>query len=279
MDAPLPTDHRSGGSNAVPFGSAVDPLVLIPPSEGKASGGVGPPWRPATMAIDLDHQRLRVMAALRSAMRANVAARAKLLGVKGDALAAATAANRDIADAPTMPAIERFTGVLYGALDLASLPTVARRRAESMLVIPSGVFGLVAPHDPIPDHKLKMNVALGRLGRLSTWWRDPVSEALARRCTGRRVWNLLPREHAAAVDLAGIDQVSVTFLEPNRSGELVAVSHWNKLLKGALVRLLLEHPSTSPEDLQDWDHPEGFRLDPSRTLLVGDVTVLSLVRS
>ncbi len=57
------------------------------------------------------------------------------------------------------------------------------------------------------------------------------------------------------------------------------MSHWNKLLKGALVRLLLEHPSTSPEDLQDWDHPEGFRLDPSRTLLVGDVTVLSLVRS
>ncbi|MBS1837387.1 MAG: peroxide stress protein YaaA [Actinobacteria bacterium] len=256
----------------------MDPLVLIPPSEGKASGGVGPPWRPATMAIDLDHQRLRVMAALRSAMRANVTARAKLLGVKGDALAAATAANRDIADAPTMPAIERFTGVLYGALDLASLPAAARRRAESMLVIPSGVFGLVVPSDPIPDHKLKMGVSLGGLGRLSSWWREPLTDTLRERCEGRQVWNLLPREHAAAVALVGVPQLRATFLEPNSAGDLVAVSHWNKLLKGALARHLVEHPSTGPAELAAWTHPSGFRLDPSLTTEQDGTTDLCFVR-
>ena len=74
------------------------PLILIPPSEGKAPGGSGPAWAPSTMAIDLDDRRLAVMAALRSAMRRNEAQRQKLLGVKGDALAAATAANRTVAE-------------------------------------------------------------------------------------------------------------------------------------------------------------------------------------
>lgn len=256
-----------------------DPLILIPPSEGKATGGDGPAWEPGTMAVDLDDQRRRVMAALRSVMRADAAVRSRLLGVKGDALAAATSANREVATSPTMPAARRFTGVLYDALDLGSLPPAARRRADRSILIPSGVFGLIAPSDPIPDHKLKMGVALGALGRLSTWWRGPVSAALRGRAEGRVVWNLLPTEHAAAVDLADVEQFGVTFLEPNRSGELVAVSHWNKLLKGALVRLLLEHPSTTPGDLDDWEHPQGFNYDPKMTTTVGCRTVLHLVRS
>ena len=89
------------------------PLILIPPSEGKAPGGSGPAWAPSTMAIDLDDRRLAVMAALRSAMRRNEAQRQKLLGVKGDALAAATAANRTVAESPTLAAAQRFTDRPY----------------------------------------------------------------------------------------------------------------------------------------------------------------------
>jgi cytoplasmic iron level regulating protein YaaA (DUF328/UPF0246 family) len=87
-----------------------------------------------------------------------------------------------------------------------------------------------------------------------------------------------PDEHAAAVVLPDVPQTTVIFLEPNRDGRLVAVSHWNKLLKGSLVRHLLEHPGTTPDDLADWDHPEGFRLDPERTVVDGPLTTLSLVR-
>ncbi len=254
------------------------PLILIPPSEGKAPGGTGPAWEPGTMAVDLDDRRAQVMAALRSAMRRNEFERRKLLGVKGVALAAATEANRHVGDSPTMPAAERFTGVLYDALDLATLPAAARKRADSSLLVLSAVFGLVAPSDPIPDHKLKMSVSIGRMGKLSTWWRTPVSSAIAERAGGGRVWNLLPNEHAAAVHLPEVEQTSVTFLEPDARGELVAVAHWNKLLKGALVRHLLQHPTTSPDDLVDWEHPEGFRLDPARTVSDGRRTTIFLVR-
>src|SRR3546814_9281919 len=70
-----------------------------------------------------------------------------------------------------MPAIERYTGVLYGELDWASLPRAARGRGADQVRIVSGLWGLVAPLDPIPHYKLKMSASLPDIGRLSTWWR------------------------------------------------------------------------------------------------------------
>jgi cytoplasmic iron level regulating protein YaaA (DUF328/UPF0246 family) len=255
-----------------------EPLILLPPSEGKAAGGDGSPWRPGTMALGLDDQRERVVDALRSVMRSNEVARAKLLGVKGTALAAATEANRRLREAPTLPAIERYTGVLYDALDAGSLTPAARRRLDVSVLILSGLWGAVAPPDPIPDYRLKMGASLPRLGKLSTWWRDDLSAAVAERAAGRHVWNLLPNEHAAAWRAPdGLVQWSVRFLEPGKNGTLVAVSHWNKFLKGALVRHLLTHPATTPETLAGWEHPAGYRYDPALDEPHGDLTVLSLV--
>lgn len=256
------------------------PLILLPPSEGKAPGGGGPPWSPGAMAVDLDDRRIRVMDAVARAMRGSQASRAALLGVKGEALVRATDANRTLGTSPTLPAIERFTGVLYDALDAPSLPAAARRRLGGSVLVVSGIFGLVAPTDPLPDHRLKMSASLPRLGRLSTWWRPAVSEELARRSRGRTVWDLLPNEHAAAwAPDPDLPRATVTFLEQRPDGRLVAVSHWNKFLKGALVRHLLEHPATTPDDLAAWDHPSGYRLDPSLTTRTGGLVRLSMVQT
>ncbi|MEA2579276.1 MAG: uncharacterized protein QOE83_168 [Actinomycetota bacterium] len=254
------------------------PLILLPPSEGKAGGGSGPPWSPGSLSLELDAQRERVLTALGAAMRGAEAARSKLLGVKGTALAAATAANRAARSAPTLPAIERYTGVLYDALDHRSLTATDRRRLNASVLIISGLWGAVAPADPISDYKLKMGVALPRLGKLSSWWRDDLSAAVAERAGKRTIWNLLPNEHAAAwAAPQGREQTTLRFLERRADGSLSAVSHWNKYLKGALVRYLLANPAAGPDDLRKWKHPSGFRLDPSLTEQQGDVTVLSLV--
>lgn len=256
------------------------PLILLPPSEGKAPGGDGPAWAPGTMAApELDGSRAKVLAALASTMRrGSVASRSALLGVKGDALAAATAANLDARTAPTRPAIERYTGVLYGELDAANLPARSRTRLAEQVLILSGAWGVVGPLDPIPDYKLKMGVGLGRLGRLSTFWRPAVSSALDDRAAGRTVWNLLPNEHDEAWRPGGSGArpgegartapeliVRVRFLdEVERGGErrLTAVSHWNKLLKGALVRHVLHTRLDDPAGLVRFEHPLGYAYEP-----------------
>lgn len=251
------------------------PLILLPPSERKSTGGTGAPWAPGRgVAPELDARRGEVMAGLVTAMRGSRAARGKLLGVKDVALAAATEVDRAVRTSPTVPAIERYTGVLYDALDPRSLPASHRRRLDAQVRIFSGLWGVVGPSDPIPDYKLKMGASLARTGKLSTWWRPAVTEALAPEVAGRTVWDLLPNEHRAAwaPDLDGAPSpakiVSVRFADVVRRGgrtELVTVAHWNKLLKGALVRHLVATRSADVDGLARFDHPLGYVYEPDLT--------------
>lgn len=254
------------------------PLLLLPPSEGKSDGGTGPAWAPGTMRYDLDDGRERCMRALIQAMKWSGPRRSALLGVKGASLDAATAANLSVAATGTVPAMERYTGVLYDELDASSWSARQRTRAEDSIVIFSGLFGLVAPGDAIPNYKLKMGASLPRLGRLGTWWRPQLTSALGPLAEGRRIWNLLPNEHDAAWT-APVDAevATVRFFDERPDGTLVTVSHWNKLLKGALVRLLLDRPDLTPAELDGWDHPLGYRLDGIEIDRRG-VQVCSLVR-
>ncbi len=267
-------------------------LILVPPSEGKASGGDGPKWAAGTSRFDrLDRPRRAVMTALQKGLAADPAA---LLGVKGDALAAAVRANRAVRRSPTMPAIDRFSGVLYDALDASSLSARARRRLDERVVILSGLFGALGPGDPIPDHKLKMSASLPGVGKLSTFWRPHLEAALAPELVGATVWDLLPNEHAAA--LAGgqpaapagghpaAHRIVVRFLDDvERDGErrLVTVSHWNKLLKGALVRHLVTTGADDTAALATFTHPQGYVYRPELTTLDasagGSVETVSLV--
>jgi cytoplasmic iron level regulating protein YaaA (DUF328/UPF0246 family) len=216
-------------------------VLLLPPSEGKALGGDGPPWAAGTMADPgLDRHRRTVLAAAR---------------------AAGATPRRGSA---TMPAIERYTGVLYRELDWPSLSAAARQRGADQVRIASGLWGLVAPSDPIPHYKLKASAKLGDLGTLAAWWRPRLAPVLAERTAGRVVWDLLPIEHrrmAAWDDPAVVpaQRVVVRFVDPGGQ----TISHWNKLLKGAVVRWVLEAQPRSAADLAGFEHPLGHRLDPA----------------
>jgi len=207
--------------------------VLLPPSETKAVGGGDVPWTPGACALPaLDAARLEVLGALAV----------------------------DVGAEPTMAAIERYTGVLYRELDWASLPGLARKRGRRWLVTFSGMWGAVAPDDPIPYYRLKMSASVPPLGRLSTFWRPRLTAALTPRLRGRVVWDLLPGEHAAAWTPSEVPyrrRLVVRFVDADGR----TVSHWNKLLKGALVRRLLLEPTTDPLELAGWRHPAGYQFD------------------
>lgn len=227
------------------------PLILLPPSEGKSQGGDGPPWRPGTTADPhLDRHR-------------------KLL------LAQAAAAGAIDRRGPTTRAIERYTGVLYRELAWTTLPRAAQRRGAQQVRIVSGLWGIVAPDDPIPHYKLKMSASLEGFGRLSTWWRPRLVPTLADLAAGATVWDLLPIEHTAAMDWPAIEparRVTVRFVDDQGR----TVSHWNKLLKGALVRWLLREQPPGPEALAGFEHPLGYRLDEPASIFGADVAPVVL---
>ena len=155
----------------------------------------------------------------------------KLLGVRGEHLLRAQSANSGLIGAPTLPAWKRYTGVVWDHLDPSTLPAEARRR----IVVVSGLLGLVRGDDPVPDYRLKMGANPAPLGKLSTWWRDDVTAALRSTVRRRLVIDLLPQEHRAALDLAGMNGVSLTLVD--RSGK--PGGHFAKAATGDLARAIL----------------------------------------
>ena len=73
------------------------PLILIPPSEGKAPGGSRTPWtNRAHRTAALDPARRAVIDALTAAMHGDLASRTKLLGVGAASTEEATRTNLTI---------------------------------------------------------------------------------------------------------------------------------------------------------------------------------------
>ena len=87
------------------------------------------------------------------------------------------ARNAELWTSPTMPALHRYTGVLYDALDVGSLRGAAAVRARRRLVVGSALFGLLTADDPVPAYRLSAGSALPGRGTLAA--------ALAARCWSR----------------------------------------------------------------------------------------------
>ena len=92
--------------------------------------------------------------------------------------AAALAADARAASAPTMPALDRYTGVVYQALDVATLTPAARRRADGLVVVTSGLWGLVRGGDLVPDYRVPASGTVPGLGGVAAHWRAPLAAAL-----------------------------------------------------------------------------------------------------
>lgn len=151
-------------------------LVLLPPSESKTGRSRGKPLDLDSLSFPaLTPARQRVLTAL-----AEVSAREdahEVLGVS-PTLGAEVARNTVLTSAPAPPASHVYSGVLYDALDLASLSSGAKRRAGRWLVIVSALFGAVHPGDRIPPYRLSMAVNLPGVGPLAGHWREVLDDEL-----------------------------------------------------------------------------------------------------
>ena len=233
-------------------------MLLLPPSEGKAQAGSArrAGWAPDAGAFgtQLGERRLDVVEALASAAGGDE----KLLGVKGEHLLRAQSANSSLIGARTVPAWQRYTGVVWDHLDPATLSAEALKQ----IVVVSGLLGLVRADDPIPDYRLKMGANLRPLGKLSTWWRGDLSTELQRVARRRFVVDLLPQEHRAALDLSGLDGVSLTLVDPTGKPG----GHFAKAAKGELARAIL---TDGVGVLATWRHHQ-FELVATPPLSTGD---------
>ncbi|MGY1724829.1 peroxide stress protein YaaA [Blastococcus sp. SYSU DS0533] len=208
-------------------------LVLLPPSETKAPGGDGPPLDlGALTAPELTPVRTGLAGALVELAGDVPASRAALgLSPKQDDEIARNAA---LFTAGTLPALERYTGVLYDALAVRSLTRAQRARADRRLAVGSALFGLVAAGDRIPAYRLSAGSALPGLPTLRALWKPALGPVLAG--AEGLVVDLRSGSYAALAPAPGA--VTVTVLSERPDGTRTVISHFNKAHKGRLARLL-----------------------------------------
>jgi len=238
-------------------------LILLPPSEGKAVPRRGKPLDLSSLSFpDLSPAREAVLDGLVGlAHRDDAAQVLGLGGTQGDLVDL----DRRLRTAATARADRVYTGVLYDALDLASLAPGARRRATSRLAVASSLFGLVRPDDRIPSYRLSGDVSLPGLGPVAGVWRGALDPAMREALGGGLLVDLRSSTYAAfwrpAADLA--PRVATVRVLHEVDGRRQVVSHFNKATKGRLTRVLLEDGRTPrrPAALADLLRDLGWKVE------------------
>ncbi|MDY5785203.1 peroxide stress protein YaaA [Corynebacterium sp.] len=231
-------------------------LILLPPSETKAPGG-----QPGEMSVSfpaLDPVRRTIIDDLAALGVDEMMAALKLPASKRPE----AEENLSLRDAPVMPAISRYTGVLYDALRPDTLPSVAVEK----LAIGSALFGVVRAGDLVPRYRLsggsKLPARDGSVPTMRARWGASISEVLAGQ-------GFIVDMRSGAYNALGPVPGAVTVrVETEVDGARKVVSHFNKHYKGELARALALGPECATvKEVADAALAAGFVVEVSGTQL------------
>jgi hypothetical protein len=237
-------------------------LVLLPPSEGKSASTIGPGLDLAQMSLpELTPARTEVLDALTRLAGADPERARKVLGLsprqRGE-----VARDAGLRQAPTAAAAAVYSGVLFAALDAPGAPPDVFARLTGWVLVWSGLWGAVRLDDPIPAYRLSGAVTLPGPGRLSTFWRRPLAQALGEVAAGQVILDLRSGTYASTWS-GPRDRSVVGRVIHDQDGRRTVASHFNKATKGRLVRALAETGAQpgSIDELVDAIRAAGFRAE------------------
>lgn len=169
--------------------------------------------------------------------------------------------NAALRTSPTMPAIDRYTGVLFDGLGASTLDADARAWLGAHVMVHTAPFGPVGALDGIPSYRLAAGASLPDLPPLKRLWAPAVTAALA--TIAPLVIDLRSEAYRALGPVP--DSVASTYVRvvtEGPDGRTRALNHFNKKGKGELTRrLALSRPSLGTfDDLLAWADASGIRM-------------------
>ncbi|THV41324.1 YaaA family protein [Glycomyces buryatensis] len=228
-------------------------LILLPPSEGKAVQGDGPPLdlgRLSSPALNPVRELLVDRLVKLCADEDTAAETLKLTARQRDWVEL----DRQLRTAPTLAAWELYTGVLYDRLGLGDLPD------GEQVLIASPLWGLLRPSDRVPPYRIPMSAQLPGVERLPKLWRPAVTEVLSSRDD-----LVIDLRSGAYTQVWGPKNrgVSVRVFKEDADGKRSVVTHMAKATRGDIARALLSggiQPQT-PADLNDFLASQGWKVE------------------
>nr|WP_202130032.1 peroxide stress protein YaaA [Rathayibacter iranicus] len=231
---------------------------MLPPSETKRDGGTVPFALEALAFPELVEKRRALRDALitLSSDRELSATALKL----GPRQLGEVDRNAALASAPGLAAADRFDGVLFDALDAASLDAGGREALGRSVVIQSALWGPVGALDLIPAYRLSHDSRVPGMP-LRRWWAAEAGRALS--AHSGLVLDLRSEAYAALGPLeAGERRFFVRVCTRDGDGRLRSLNHFNKRGKGCFVRALAQDrvSTESLDELSEWASSRGFTL-------------------
>lgn len=86
--------------------------------------------------------------------------------------------NTALRRSPAVPVASLYTGVLYDALEIASLTGPAKARATRWIVVVSALYGALRLRDAVAPYRLAMGTSVPGLPPLARLWRPALEESL-----------------------------------------------------------------------------------------------------
>ena len=152
--------------------------------------------------------------------------------------------NKNIANSQLLPAIERYSGVMYNAIDYVWMSKEWKAYFEDTFKILSGMYGILSPLDTIGNYKLPIETK----GLYTFWW-EQITEAL-NDLEADYIVDMLPGSYGKMIHWKNLNAttIRINFLQDTQ-GELKKITHWVKKVKWAYIKKLCESRVKHLEEL------------------------------
>lgn len=242
--------------------------ILFSPSEGKKTGGEAAVLDGSKLIFpSLHDKRLPLLRVYNSLMlQGSKDALCKLTGIKNET--EIKKYQNDLFSSPTMPAIERYDGVAYDYLDLASLAAPEKTYLHEHCIIFSNLFGPIRAGDAIPSYKFKQGETLGALATEKVYKKE-FSTPLNELFKDELILDLRAGFYEKFYTLER-PFVTMKFLKKGK-----VVSHWAKAYRGKVLRTLAQIQPKNEEELLAISY-EGLRFVESIAYKKGKMLVFEV---
>lgn len=152
--------------------------------------------------------------------------------------------NKNISHAKELlPAIERYSGVMYNAISYTTMNEDAKKYFQNNFLVLSGMYGLLFPHDIIWDYKLPIETK-----GLKDFWGTQITDSLNSLDVGLIV-DFLPNSYKKMIQWKhlSIPVLQIDFFT-HKSWELKKMTHGVKKVKWEFIHSLCITPPKSLKD-------------------------------
>jgi len=162
--------------------------------------------------------------------------------------------NKNIEKSDKLPAIQRYSGVMYNAINYEWMEKEWKKYFEDNFLVLSGIYGMLRPQDMIGNYKLPIETKW-----LYAFWWDKITNTL-NNLQADYIVDLLPGAYAKIIQWKNLNSkiIRVNFLH-TKNGELKKISHGVKKIKWEYIHDICEKGYKKLEDfpgkkVQIWEN-------------------------